>query len=330
MNRKLVAVLLLVALALPLAARGQAAETLPRVVVLGEFTTGATVEIVEGLRQTMRELGWVEGRTFAVDVRYASSLDQWPRIVAEVEQLKPSVIVSCAPCSFRIAPTGVTPIRDIPIVFVAVSDPIAAKMVDSLAKPGGNMTGVSYLGVELNVKRLQLLKEALPNVARVGVLVLRDHPLRDRMVRELEEGARALNVKLLIVDVPSVREPPFDEAFQTLAAQGAEAVIALQGPPFNRERAKMAKLALHHRLALVHEFAGSAEAGALLTYSPSATELTRVAVGYVDKILKGARPADLPVQQPTKVELVINLRTARALGVTMPPALVGRADRVIE
>ena len=278
----------------------------------------------------MRELGWVEGHTFVVDVRYASSSEQWPRIVAEVERLKPKVIVSCAPCSFRIAPSGATPIRDIPIVFVAVSDPVAAKMVDSLAKPGGNMTGVSYLGFELNVKRLQLLKEALPKVTRVGVLVLKEHPLHDRMVRELEEGARALNVKLQIVDVPTARELPLDEAFQTLASQGAEAIIALQGPPFNRERTRIARLALHHRLALVHEFAEAAEQGALLTYSPSATELTRVAVGYVDKILKGARPADLPVQQPTKFELVINLRTARALGISIPATLLGRADRVIE
>src|SRR5262250_2511668 len=153
----------------------QGPGTLPHVLVLGESTSGATVGIVDGLRRGMRDLGWVEGRTFATDIRYATSMEHWPQIAAEVERLQPDVILACAPCAFRVAPNGPAPIRGIPIVFVAVSDPVGAKMVASLVKPGGNMTGVSYLGIELNVKRLELLKEAMPKVTSVGVLVLKEH-----------------------------------------------------------------------------------------------------------------------------------------------------------
>jgi putative ABC transport system substrate-binding protein len=301
-----------------------------RVVILGESTSGATLGIVDGFRRTMRDLGWVEGRNLVVEVRYASSAEQWPQISAEVERLSPDAVLACAPCAFRIAPSGPAPIRGIPIVFVAISDPVSAKMVVSLARPGGNMTGVSYLGVELNVKRLQLLKEAIPRIGRVGVLVAKGHPLRDRMVGLMEDGARALNVKLHFVDVASTPALQLEEAFEALAGQGVEAVIALQGAQFNRERKRMADLALRHHLPLVHEFSQAAEAGAFMAYSTSADDLTRLATTYVDKILKGARPADLPVQQPTHFELVINMKTAKALGLTIPPSLLRRADQVLE
>jgi putative ABC transport system substrate-binding protein len=314
----------------PARADAQEAGGISRVVILGDSTSGATVGIVDVFRRTMRDLGWVEGRNLVVEVRYAPSAEQWPQISAEVERLSPDVVLACAPCAFRVAPNGSAPIRGIPIVFVAVSDPVSAKMVVSLAKPGGNMTGASYLGVELNVKRLQLLKEAVPRIGRVGVLVLKGHPLRDRMVGLMEDGARALNVKLHFVDVASTPALQLEEAFEALAGQGVEAVIALQGPPFNRERKRMADLALRHHLPLVHEFSQAAEAGAFMTYSTSADDLTRLATTYVDRILKGARPADLPVQQPTIFELVINMKTAKALGLTIPASLLRRADRVIE
>ena len=205
------------------------------------------------------------------------------------------------------------------------------ELVASLARPGGTMTGISYLGIELNPKRVQLLKEALPGITRVGVLVPGDHPFRARMVADVEAAARSIGVRLQLLDAsnadPHVK---IDQAFETMTREHAQAVLGLQGPHFYGERKRIAELSLRHRLPGIFEFGDYAEAGCLLAYSPNLPDIFRSAATYVDKILKGAKPADLPVEQPTKFELVINPKTVKALGLTIPPALLLRADRVIE
>ncbi len=204
-------------------------------------------------------------------------------------------------------------------------------VVQSLARPGGTMTGISYLGVELNPKRLQLLKEALPALTRVGVLVQYNHPLRDRMVREIEAAAGSLGVKLQLLEV-STLDPPekIDQAFAAMVRERAQAVLGLQGPHFFKERRRIAELSLTHRLPGVFELAEYAEVGCLLAYAPNLPDIFKHAARYADQILKGAKPADLPVEQPTKFELVINLKTAKALGLTIPQSLLLRADQIIE
>src|SRR5262249_34522063 len=223
-----------------------------------------------------------------------------------------------------------SPIRDIPIVFAGLSDPVAMGAVQSLARPGGTITGISYLGVELNPKRLQLLKEALPALTRVGVLVPSEHTLRDRMVREVEAAAGSLGVKLQLLEVSSLDPPEkIDQAFAAMVRERAQAVLGLQGPHFFKERRRIADLSLTHRLPGVFELAEYAEGGCLLAYPPNCPEISNPAARYADHILKGAKPADLPVEQPTKFELVINLKTARALGLTVPQSVLGRADQII-
>ncbi len=204
-------------------------------------------------------------------------------------------------------------------------------MVQSWARPGGTMTGILYLGVELNSKRLQLLKEALPGTTRVAVLVPSNHLLRDRMVREVEAAASSLGVKLQLLE-GAVLDPPekIDQAFAAMVRERAQAVLGLQGQHFFKERRRIAELSLTHRLPGVFEHAEYAEAGCLLAYSPSLPDIYKHAAIYVDKILKGAKPADLPVEQPTKFELVINLKTAKTLGLTIPHSLLLRADEIIQ
>jgi putative ABC transport system substrate-binding protein len=219
----------------------------------------------------------------------------------------------------------------IPVVFAAVSDPLRFGLVASLARPGGTMTGISYLGMELNPKRVQLLKEALPEITRVRVLVPGDHPLREQMVVEVEAAARSVGVKLQLLEVtnadPNVK---IDQAFETMTREHAQAVLGLQGPHFYRERKRIAELSLRHRLPGIFEHGDYAEAGCLLAYSPNLPDMYRYAATYVDKILRGAKPGDLPVEQPKRFELAINVKTAKALGVTIPPSLLLRTDRVIE
>ena len=219
----------------------------------------------------------------------------------------------------------------VPIVFAGVSDPIGLGLIRSLARPGGNVTGLSYLGVELNVKRLQLLKEAFPKIARVGILVPARHPLRERMVREVEGAAQALNIRIFPAVVAHTDPPEqIDRAFETMTQQRADAVLGLQGPHFFRERRRVAELALKYQLPGMFELAGYAEAGCLMAYAPNSADIYRRAAVYVDKILKGTKPADLPVEQPTKFELVINVKTAKALGLTIPQSILLRADQIIE
>jgi len=319
----------------------QAAKRVATVVLVGDdFATGPpTPKNREAFLQGLRDLGWVEGTNLRLEQRSAKTPELRPATAAEIMKLNPDVIVASGPAAFAYGPVVPeaartqfwAPIRDIPIVFAGVSDPVDAGMVQSLARPGGTMTGISYLGIELNPKRLQLLKEALPAVARVGVLVPSDHPLRNRMVREVEAAAASLGVKLQLLEVASIDPPErIDQAFVAMVRERAQAVLGVQGPHFFKERRRIAELSLAHRLPGVFELSDYVEVGCLIAYAPNLPDIYRYAARYADQILKGAKPADLPVEQPRRFELVINLKTAKALGLTIPQTLLQRADQVIE
>ena len=329
-------------LASPRGAEAQQAKRIITVVLLGDdFGMGPLpANMQEAFLQGLRDLGWVEGVNLRVEQRSAKTREQRPATAAEVVKLNPDVIVAASPAAFAYGPVSPeaaaraqfwSPIPDIPIVFAGVSDPVAAGMVQSLARPGGSMTGITYLGVELNPKRLQLLKETLPSLARVGVLVPSNHQLRDRMVREVEAAATSLGVKLQLLEVASIDPPEkIDQAFAAMVRERAQAILGMQGAHFFKERRRIAELSLTHRLPGVFELADYVDAGCLIAYAPNLTDIFRYAARYADQILKGAKPADLPVELPRRFELVINQRTAKRLSITVPPPLLSRADRVIE
>ena len=330
-------------LAAPLTAEAQQATAVRRVGVYRDaaLTGRVDAEFLEVFRAGLREHGWIEGRNLVIEFRESRTLEERPVAVAALLRTKPEVIVTGPLGVFVIRPVlgprapqpgpGWTPIRDIPIVFVGQSDPVGVGLVESLPRPGGTLTGLSYLGVELNSKRLQLLKELIPTLSRVGVLVPSDHPQRGRMVNDIEAAARMLGVSLQLAEVAST-EPPekIDAAFETMTRWRAQAVLGLQGPHYFRERKRVCDLALRHHLPGAFELGAYTQAGCLMSYATSPADLWRRSALYVDKILKGAKPADLPVEQPTKFELVLNLKTAKALGLTIPPSLLARADQVIE
>jgi putative ABC transport system substrate-binding protein len=343
MRRIGLAVVLAVSLALaPFSAEAQPAKRMATVVLVSDdFITGPLPpNYREAFVQGLRDLGWVEGTNFRLEQRAAKTVELRPATAAEIVKLKPDVIVAWDGAAFAYGPVAPevaaaagqrfwSPIRDIPIVFVMLSDPVATGLVQSLARPGGTMTGNSYLGLELNPKRLQLLKEALPGITRVAVLVPSNYPLRvrDRMVREVEAAAGSLGVKLQLLEVSSLDPPEkIDQAFAAMVRERAQAVLGLQGAHFWKERRRIAELSLTHRLPGAFEGAEYAEVGCLLAYMANPAGIFKHAARYVDQILKGARPADLPVEQPTKFELIINLKTAKALG-PHDPAVGARAGR---
>jgi len=314
----------------PLAADAQQAGRVARVGLLNDVVLGPVSDFHLAFRQQLRDLGWIEGRNLIVEERYAETPDQRREHSVEMERLKVDVVVASPAVAPRLSPAGTAPIRDIPIVFV-FSDPISAQMVKSLAHPGGSMTGVATLIIELNAKRLQLLKEAVPGLTRVGVLIPGNHPLREAMVKPIEAAAPKLDIKLQRFDVAST-EPAerIDNVFDAMAASRVQAVLGIQGPHYFRERARIAALSRKHGLPGIFEASQYADAGCLMSYSPNYVDIYRTLAKYVDKILKGAKPADLPVEQPTKFELVINLKTAKALGMAIPQTLLLRADQVID
>jgi len=298
-------------------------------------------EWLEAFRGGLREHGWVEGRNVAIGFRESRTVEERPEAVALLLRTKPEVIVTnpvgaciAASAGERACPwPGWSPlrVRDISIVFVGQSDPVGVGLVKSLARPGGNLTGLSYLAVEINSKRLQMLKELIPTLSRVGVLVPSDHTMRDRMVSDVEATARTLGVGLQLAEVPSTDSPEkIDAAFEALARRRTQAVLGLQGPHYYRERTRVCGLAVRHGFPGVFEVSGYPEAGCLMSYGASLSDLWRRSASYVDKILRGAKAADLPVEQPTKFDLVVNINTAKALGITIPPAFLLRVDRVIE
>ncbi len=276
--------------------------------------------------QGLRELGYVEGKTILIARRGDPQRrsEQLPKLADELIGLKVEIIVALDPPSAKAA---IAATKTIPIVMRSTDDPVATGVIASLARPGGNVTGLYSEADELIGKRLEVLKEAIPGISRVGVLWNPNFPAAGANYRDTEKSAAALRLKLQSLEA---REPKdFAAAFRVAIRQGSQAVFPLRNPVIVNERKRIADLALENRLPVMYDDREFVEAGGLMSYGTNLAELYRRAATYVDKILKGAKPADLPVEQPTKFELIINLKNAKQIGLTIPPNVLARADKVI-
>ena len=274
----------------------------------------------------LRESGWIEGKNFTLEIRTAENrLDRLPELAAGLVNLNVDVIVAVgtlAPIAARQATTK------IPIVMTAAGDPLGTGLVTSLARPGGNVTGMSFMAPDLGGKRLELLKEVLPQLARLAVLWNAANPYSAIVFKETRAASRTLGIEVQSLEVRGPDD--FDGAFEALRRQQPNALITVEDPLTYTYRKLIVDFAAVHQLPALHGPREFVTAGGLMSYGANLADLFRRAAGYVDKILKGAEPADLPVQQPTKFELIINLKAAKALGLTVPPLLIARADEVIE
>jgi len=312
-------------LSAPLAAEGQKAG---KVYKIGTLASGAvpSAEIARRLPDALRNLGWIEGKNVLFERRYAEDqLDRLPGLAAELVRLKVDVIVATG-VPAQLAAKRAT--ATIPIVMFASGDPVASGIVTSLARPGGNITGTSLMAPELGGKRLQLLKELLPGVSRVAVLWNAANPYPLLVFRETEGAARTLGIQLQSLEVRGPGD--LDRALEAATRQRAGALITVEDPLTVGHRVQIVDFAAKNRLPAMHGVREFVEAGGLMSYGAHLPDLQRRTAGYVDKILKGAKPADLPIEQPTKFELVINLKAAKALGLTIPPSLLQRADEIIQ
>jgi putative tryptophan/tyrosine transport system substrate-binding protein len=309
-------------LAAPLRAEAQQAGKVPRVGILGSTPTPSW----ESFRQALRELGYVEGRTIILEYRWLEgAVDRAPAAATELVNLKVDVIVAVSVPVIRAAQRAS---GTIPIVMAASFDAVGTGLVASLARPGGNTTGLTLLSTAVVVKRLELLREAVPKVSRLAVLLGPPAPADSLLLREVEAGAQAMNMRLQILRAGDPTE--VQRAFAAMTRERASAVLMSEHPFLFSPKARVAELAAKHRLPTMVSFREFVERGALMSYGADLADLYGRAAVYVDKILKGAKPADLPVEQPTKFTLVMNLKTAKALGLTIPPSLLARADQVIQ
>jgi putative ABC transport system substrate-binding protein len=319
-------------IAVPLAAEGQQAGKVWRI---GYLTpSSATFGL---FRQALRELGYIEGQNLVFEVRGAEGrLDRLPSLAIELVGLNVDIITAAGRPAIWAAKEATT---TIPIVMAFLGDDaVKAGFVAKLGRPGGNITGVEMIADELTAKRLSLLREMLPRATRLSVLATSDNPSndpgspgglgRDILVNTAQEAARALGIALDIVDVQEPGE--YEHAFTAIARGEAHGVFVLPNPLFFRDAQQLSQMAVKHQLATLCEWREMAQAGCLMSYGPSLVGLQRRAAAYVDRIIRGAKPADLPVERPTTFELVINLKTAKALGLTIPPSVLLRADEVIE
>ncbi len=294
--------------------------------VIGLLDAGERLEWWEAFRQQLRELGYVEGRNVSIEQRYAKGkLDALPALAKELVDLKVAVIVTSGGAA-AVAAEHAT--RKIPIVMASGADQVSLGLVSSLARPGGNVTGVSSLTPDLMAKRFELLRECVPKSSRLGVLWHSENAPSMASVRELDASAASARVALQSFGIRDADE--IAEAFSAMTRQRIEAVVVVNSPLVYEERKMIVELALKHKLPAIYGSADYADVGGLLAYGPSYPELYRRAAIYVDKILKGANPGGLPIEQPTTFELIINAKTARVLGVAIPPAMQARANRVIQ
>lgn len=279
---------------------------------------------LEAFQQGLRELGYVDGQNVIVEVRFTDgSVGQLPQLVDELVRLKANVIVASGSSAAAAAKKATS---SVPIVFASVSNPVETGLVASLARPGGNITGMAFNSADLAGKRLELLRELIPGLRQVAILSHPGHPTDQVQLEGTEVAARTLGMTTKPLSVLSPSD--FDSAFKV--ARDTDAVLYLDGPFFTTHRAQLTGLTTASRLPAVYGYREMVEAGGLMSYGPQIADFHKRAATHVDKILKGAKPADLPVEQPTKFELVINLKTAKALGLTIPPSLLARADEVIE
>jgi putative ABC transport system substrate-binding protein len=297
----------------------------PRIGFLGTASPPTIAARIEAFRQGLRDLGYVEGKSIVIEYRWAEEkFDRLPALAAELVRLKLDVIVTAGPQSTRPVKEAT---KTIPIVMGFDNDPVGNAFVASLAHPGGNITGLSTLAPEISGKQLELLKEIVPRISRVAVLGNSTTPGSAQMRREIELAAGALKVQLQYLDVLAIKD--IETAFRAASKGRADAVLALHSPVFNSQQAQIADLAIKGRLPAIYPQSEYVEAGGLMSYGVSFIDLYRRAATYVDKILKGAKPADLPVEQPIKFEFIVNLKTAKEMGLTIPPNVLVRADKVI-
>jgi putative ABC transport system substrate-binding protein len=308
-------------LALGFAAQAQQPKKVHRM----GFVSGTPGPDVKGFQKGLQELGYIEGKNILVEYRYYEGVTERSRsLVAELVQLKVDVLVVSQLAAIQAAKQAT---KTIPLVMVTTADPVASGLIDSLARPGGNLTGLTLLTRELNGKRLQLLKEMIPTLSRVGVL-MPDSAAAGIRFKEYDAEARAVNLPIQSLKIKT-QNPDFDSLFQTAAKAHVSALIILRSGLLIGNRKQIADLAIKNRLPSMSELSDMVEVGALASYSTNEGESFRRAAVFIDKILKGTKPADLPVEQPTKFEFVINLKTAKQIDLTIPPNVLARADRVI-
>jgi putative ABC transport system substrate-binding protein len=313
------------AAAWPLTAFAQQPTKVARIGFLGVGPPSAWANQIAAFRAGLADAGRIEGKNIAVDFRWADQVDQLPALAADL--VKANVDVILAPASTEVEParqaTGT-----IPIVFAQHADPMGLGYIESLAHPGGNITGVSMVLTELSAKALEIFKDAIPHAVLVGVLWNPTTPSHVQVLKAVQQSANQLGIRLLMTPVQSVAD--FKEVFATLERERADGFLVPSSPLTNSQRAPLAALARMHRLPGIFANKENVEAGGLMSYGADFNYMYRHAALYVDKILSGERPADIPVEQASKYELVINLKTAKALDISIPPSLLARADEVIE
>jgi putative ABC transport system substrate-binding protein len=315
--------------ALCASAEAQQPGKIPRIGYLsrrGEPTSTNPDPNAEAFRRGLRDLGYIEGKNILLEFRYAAgSLDRLKSDVADLVQLKVDALVSGTLPGIRIAKHAT---ETIPIVIVTTADPVEERLIDSLARPGGNITGLTRLTRDLSGKRLELLTETVPGISRVGVLVDTSTPSASSAFKDYEDAIRGLNIQLQPMEVRGPK-PDFDRAFEGVTKERVHALITTYSVVLASNAGRIAELSIRRGLPSISEGGEFAQAGVLMSYSANDADQHRRAASYIDKILKGAKPADLPVEQPIKFELVINLKTAKQIGLAIPPNVLARAERVI-
>jgi putative ABC transport system substrate-binding protein len=310
----------------PLVARAQQAAKIPRIGLLSPFSPANTAIWHKAFLRGLRDLGWVDGKNIAIEYRYAEGRnDHLPGLIADLARLKVDIIVTTVTIDTLAAKNAA---NAIPIVMVAAGDPVATGIVASLARPGGNITGLSQMATDLTGKRLELLKEIAPNISSMAVLLNPDNPISRLSGNEIDLPARKMKVEVHLLEVRSIGD--LNKAFQQAAKARMDALAIMPDPVFVTNLKRIADFAIQNRLPSMFHLREFADVGGLMSYGVDRTDLFRRAAIFVDKLLKGASPANLPIEQPTKFELAINLKTANALGLTVPPSLLAIADEVIE
>jgi putative ABC transport system substrate-binding protein len=327
MNPNLKAVVTFIALGVlaPAASTAEAPTSIPRVGV-GSVAAARGTTVWEGFEQGLRELGYVDGQNIVIEARWAERRpERLPALAAELVRLKVDIIVTTGDAEIRAAKQAT---GTIPIVMVVSGDPVRSGYVAGLARPGGNVTGMSFLSPELSSKLLELLKETLPAASRVAVLWNAANPVKELDFQEARRGAAALGLTLQSAEVRATTD--FDRAFVAMTRERPDALLTLVDEFVNQHHKPIGDFVPMRRLPSIAGDRRHADAGGLMSYGPSVRDLGRRAAAFVERILKGAKPADFPVEQPTKFEFVINMRTAKVLNLTIPPSLLARADQVIE
>ncbi len=309
-----------------LAAQAQQTGNVYRIGFLGNSTAALEANLVGPFREGLRDLGYVEGRNVLIEYRWAEGkYDRFPALIGELLALKVAVIVTAGTPATLAVKKATT---SVPLVMTAVGDPVGTGIVPSLSHPGGNITGLTAISTEMDAKRLELLREVVPSVSYIALLWNAASPLQVLAEKQVQAAAQVLRMRVLSLGVKTEEE--IKSALAVMARERPDALLVLADRLLLHHRALIMDFATRHRLPGVHAYRELVEAGGLMSFGPSYADMHKRAAYFVDRILKGAKPADLPVEQPTNFELVINLKTANALGVTLPPTLLAQADEVIE